>query len=63
MICTPDRQAMLSLIDEAHCAGARTVKACAELGIAHRTDQRWQRQADGGPTLAPPGCMNALRMR
>ena len=48
MICTPDRQAMLSLIDEAHCAGARTVKACAELGIAHRTDQRWQRQADGG---------------
>lgn len=38
----------MSLIDEARRSGARAARACKELGIAHRTRQRWQRQTNSG---------------
>ena len=41
MISTPDRQHAVALIEEAHRAGARLSRACAELGIDVRTHQRW----------------------
>lgn len=41
MISFLDRQNAVLLIDEAHAAGARRVKACEELELSLRTYQRW----------------------
>ncbi|AKH68411.1 Homeodomain-like domain-containing protein [Marinobacter sp. DSM 26671] len=60
MISTPDRERAVRLIKETTDAGARTFRACAEMGIAMRTYQRWTREgdvkADGRPgaTRPPP---------
>ena len=42
MIAIPQRRTLLALISEA-CAGARLHKACAVVGLATRTVQRWLR--------------------
>jgi putative transposase len=50
MICTEQRQILLSLIQQACHAGARLHKACALIGLAARTVQRWllpQHDSDG----------------
>lgn len=60
MISTPDRERAVRLIKETTDAGARTFRACAEMGISVRTYQRWTREgdvkADGRPgaTRPPP---------
>ena len=41
MISTLDRHEAVSLINEAVAAGARQRAACAEMGIAPRTLERW----------------------
>lgn len=41
MISTPHRQTAVVLINEAVTAGARRIKACAELEISDRTLRRW----------------------
>lgn len=41
MISLPDRQQLITLIKEAHAAGARLKQACCLLGISLRTYQRW----------------------
>jgi putative transposase len=61
MISTPDRERAVRLIKETTNAGARTFKACEEMGISMRTFQRWTREgdvkADGRPGAVrpPPG--------
>lgn len=42
MICAPDRQTAVSLINQARHAGAASKPACKELGISLRTYQRWR---------------------
>ena len=42
MICLPERQRVVQLLDEAMLAGARQKPACAVLGLSVRTLQRWQ---------------------
>lgn len=42
MISASDRVKTIELIDEATKAGAREKKACEEMGISHRTLQRWR---------------------
>ncbi len=55
LISTPDRQEMMSLIDETVASGARKHKACEILGISLRTLQRWQiRLADGRADAVRP---------
>ena len=58
MISTPDRQHAMALIEEAHRAGARWSRACAEVGIEVRTYQRWSAgaalQVDGRPAAVRP---------
>ena len=39
---------IFELLGEAVGSGARAKRVCAELGIALRTLERWQRQAGGG---------------
>jgi len=51
MISAPDRRATLALIDAARTDGARPSAACAELGLAARTVQRWR-----GPDGSVPDC-------
>ena len=41
MICLPERQRVVQLLDEAMLAGARQKPACAVLGLSARTLQRW----------------------
>ena len=64
MISTPDREAAVSLIDEAVDAGARRRQACAELGLTLRTLERWTRhgalKSDGRPTACRPVPANKL---
>jgi hypothetical protein len=58
MISAPDRQPAVALIEEAHRAGARWSRACAEIGIDVRTHQRWTAsetvQVDGRPAAVGP---------
>lgn len=65
MISTPDRQQAVALLEEAHRAGARWSRACAEVGIAVRTYQRWTAgeaiQVDGRPAAVRPEPANKLR--
>lgn len=46
MILVPDRRLCLTLIGEARQNGARLHKACAALGLSHRTLQRWIREGE-----------------
>ena len=43
MRSSPQRQALLLLINEACTAGARLQRACRQIGLTERTVQRWQR--------------------
>ena len=64
MISTPDRQHAIALIEEAHGAGARWSRACAEVGIDVRTYQRWTAgealPVDGRPDAVRPEPANQL---
>jgi putative transposase len=64
MISTPDRQNAIALIDQAKAAGARRLRACAELGIDARTCRRWRAMdrtpEDRRPTAARPAPRNKL---
>jgi transposase InsO family protein len=66
MISAPDRQAAVSLIDEAVAAGCRKYLACAELGITLRTVERWTEDggltADRRPTAKRPVPANKLSL-
>lgn len=53
MISTPDRQAAVSLINEACAAGARKHLACRELGLSLRTLERWVRDGEVGADRRP----------
>lgn len=44
MICLPERQQVVTLLDEAILAGARQKYACAVIGLSVRTVQRWQEE-------------------
>ena len=49
MSSSPQRQALLLLINEACTAGARLQRACRQIGQTERTLQRWQRpEAEDG---------------
>jgi len=58
LISASDRKEAVTLINEAAAAGARTFKACEELGISMRTFQRWtandEVKTDGRPTATRP---------
>ncbi len=61
LISTPDRQEMMSLIDETVASGARKHKACEILGISLRTLQRWQiGPVDGRADAVRPEPSNKL---
>ncbi len=64
MISTPDRQAAVSLIEEAVGCGARRQSACAQAGITVRTLQRWTQegevQSDRRPSAKRPDPSNRL---
>jgi hypothetical protein len=64
MISPSDRQQAVALIEEAHRAGARWSRACAEGGIAVRTYQRWTAgeglHVDGRPAAVRPEPANKL---
>ncbi len=64
MISTPDRQAAVTLIEEAVESGARRQQACVELGLTVRTLQRWMKggalRSDGRPTARRPVPANKL---
>ncbi len=64
MISTPDRQAAVSLINEAVDSGARRQKACAQVGISLRTLQRWTQEgavrSDRRPEALRPVPSNKL---
>ena len=53
MISTPDRQATVSLINEAVAAGARRQAAAQELGLSVRTLERWREDGDAGSDHRP----------
>ncbi|MFI9653069.1 IS3 family transposase [Guyparkeria sp. GHLCS8-2] len=46
MISAPDRRETVKLIDEAVDAGTTARRACEEVGLSHRTYQRWTRGGD-----------------
>lgn len=58
MINALDRQAACELIEEAHRAGARLPRACAEMGLCSRTYRRWRTdgvvRADARPHAVRP---------
>jgi transposase InsO family protein len=64
MTSTPDRQTSVLLINEAVAAGARQLKACAELKISGRTFRRWKNggvvQPDQRPLVQRPEPTNKL---
>lgn len=64
MISPSDRQQAVVLIEEAHRAGARWSRACAEVGIDVRTYQRWTAgealHVDGRPAAVRPEPANKL---
>jgi transposase InsO family protein len=64
MILHSDRKTAVSLIDEAHVAGARKWRACGELDISVRTYQRWVKggtvNADQRPLVQRPAPQNKL---
>lgn len=64
MISIPDRQAAVSLINEAVGSGARKRLACAALGITARTAERWVEggalAADRRPNASRPTPANKL---
>lgn len=53
MISTPHRQTAVVLINEAVTAGARRIKACAELEISDRTLRRWTKGGEIHPDRRP----------
>jgi len=64
MISAQDRREAVELIEEAHGAGARWEKGCAELGIDARTYRRWTEEGgvrnDGRPDASRPEPSNKL---
>ena len=64
MTSIPERQSIVSLIQQANQDGARLDKACAEAGICLRTYRRWYRdgavQDDKRPTAVRPAPANKL---
>ncbi len=46
MISAPDRKRAVRLINETVDAGARTGRACTEMGISMRTFQRWTQEGE-----------------
>ena len=67
MTSAPERKAVITLIQEAHVAGARLVCACAEAGISLRTYRRWYRdgmvQQDKRPIAIRPTPANKLSVQ
>ena len=67
MILHSDRKTAVTLIDEAHSAGARKWRACEELEISVRTYQRWVMggdvNADQRPLAERPAPQNKLTLR
>lgn len=53
MISTPDRRRAVELIKDAVKAGVPAKRACEELGISHRTYQRWSAGDDIEPDQRP----------
>ncbi|MDH6156684.1 transposase InsO family protein [Janthinobacterium sp. CG_23.4] len=47
MICAPDRQQVITLVEEAVDGGCRRAQACGALEISLRTYQRWMQGSDG----------------
>ena len=64
MTSFPERQSIVSLIQQASRDGARLVKACAEAGICLRTYRRWYQdgvvQDDKRPAAVRPAPANKL---
>ena len=64
MISHPDRRKAVRLITEAIHSGASKMKACKEIGISHKTYNRWilngSVKADGRPDAVRPVPVNKL---
>ncbi|WP_235811759.1 IS3 family transposase, partial [Pseudomonas syringae] len=60
----PERQLLVTWLNEAQMAGARKIRACQEVGLSLRTLQRWTEteaiQADARTTTLRPTPRNAL---
>ncbi|WP_339491645.1 IS3 family transposase [Pseudomonas sp. EA_15y_Pfl2_R67] len=60
----PERQLLVTWVNEAQVAGARKIRACQEVGLSLRTLQRWTEtgavQADARTTTVRPTPRNAL---
>lgn len=54
MTAAPQRQILLTLLDEAVNAGARFRRACAQIGLSWRTAQRWMDQHNTSTVVATP---------
>lgn len=71
MISASDRRTTVQLIEESRAAGASCERACHEVGISMRTDQRWMQggraSQDRRPKASVPRqltngrCRNATR--
>ena len=64
MTSTPERQAIITLIQQANADGARLVRACSEADICLRTYRRWVQagavQHDKRPMAVKPAPPNKL---
>jgi len=64
MTSVPERESIITLIQQANADGARLVRACAEAGICLRTYRRWYRdggvQDDKRPTAVRAAPVNKL---
>ena len=60
MTAAPQRQILLTLLDEAVNAGARFRRACAQIGLSWRTAQRWMGQHSASTVLKIIHCHNGL---